>query len=107
MSEVPKTPVKDYVDHVLIDARRNLGSFKLKPILTALKEHPDGVDSLYFENMKYEGIDMSDLSDVDPFIKKSEAIVYRIENGKYQMISTAHKTALKTYTPGKSNPTAE
>ena len=105
MSEVPKTPLKDYVARILLDSRRNLGSFKLKPILKALKEHPEGVDSTNFENMKYEGIDMSDLSEVGPVMKKSDAIIYRIENGKYQLLSTAHKTALKTYTPGKSNPT--
>ena len=59
-----------------------------------------------------EGIDLSDqllvkhrfiinfIEDaVGSAMKRSNAIIYRIELGMYQLMSGAHKTALKTYTP--------
>ena len=47
----------------------------------------------------YEGIDMSNPAAVGSAMKTSNAIIYRIELRKYQLMSAAHKTALKTYTP--------
>ena len=96
---VHNIPIRDFVDAVLRDAHQDLLKFQLQPILQALKEHPDGISPGYFSNKKYEGIDLSDQDAVGSAMKRSNAIIYRIELGKYQLMSVAHKTALKTYTP--------
>jgi hypothetical protein len=74
-----------------------LVAFPYKPILKALKEHPEGVSPEFFENMKCEGVDMSNPKAVGISMKTSNAIIYRIECRKYVLMSTAHRTALKTY----------
>ena len=43
MSEIPKIPLHDFVEKVLGDADQDLVDFSLKPILSALKEHPEGI----------------------------------------------------------------
>ncbi len=91
--------LKDYVDAVLGGAHQDLLAFPLKPILKALKENPEGVSPDYFNNQEYKGIDMSNPGAVSSVMKTSNAIIYRIELRKYQLMSAAHKTALKTYTP--------
>ena len=91
--------LKDCVDAVLGGAHQDLLAFPLKPIFKALKENPEGVSPDYFNNQKYEGIDMSNPGAVSSVMKTSNAIIYRIELRKYQLMSAAHKTALKTYTP--------
>jgi hypothetical protein len=91
--------VEQFVKEVLDQARRELVDFPLKPILKALKEHPEGVIPEFFNNVKYEGVDLSNPQAVGYAMKRSNAIVYRIENGKYQLLSKAHETALKTYKP--------
>ena len=99
-----KMPLKDCLDLFLGRARKNLLAFQLQPILQALKEHPEGVSPEgvspeYFNKQKYEGIDLSNPAAVASATKSSNAIIYRIELNKYQLMSVAHKTALKTYTP--------
>ena len=96
---VHNIPIRDFVDTVLRDAYQDFVDFPLKPILKALKEHPEGVSPDYFKNQEYKGIDMSVPGAVGSAMKSSNAIIYRIELQKYQLMSTAHKTALKTYTP--------
>ena len=91
--------LKDYVDAVLGGAHQDLLAFPLQPILQALKEHPEGVSPDYFKKQEYKGIDMSNPGAVGSVMKTSNAIIYRIELRKYQLMSAAHKTALKTYTP--------
>jgi hypothetical protein len=95
----PHTLLKDCIDNILLDAYQNLVDFPLKPMLKALKEHPEGVSPDYFNNQKYDGVDMSSTSAMGPVMKSSIAIIYRIDLKKYQLMSTAHKTALKTYSP--------
>jgi hypothetical protein len=82
-------------------ARQELVAFQLKPILKALKEYPDGVDPSYFNNTSYKGIDLSVPAKVGDAMKQTNAIVYRIDLNPrlYQMQSTRHKTALKSYEP--------
>ncbi len=103
MSKIQKMSLNDYVKKVLSDADQDFVDFPLKPILSALKEHPEGVAPKYFNNQKYEGIDLSSPGAVAKAMKSSNAIIYRIELNKYQLMSTAHKTALKTYTPEITN----
>jgi len=91
--------VERFVNKKLSTARLELVAFPLKPILKALKEHPEGVNPEFFKNMKYEGVDLTNPQAVGYAMKRSNAIVYRIENQKYQLLSKAHETALQTYEP--------
>jgi hypothetical protein len=91
--------VERFVKEVLSKADLELAAFPLQPILKALKEHPEGVSPKFFNKMKYEGVDLTDPQAVGKAMKRSNAIVYRIENGKYQLLSKAHETALQTYKP--------
>jgi len=91
--------VERFVEKVLEEARTKLACFPLKPILKALKEHPEGVSPEFFNNMEYKGVDLSNPQAVGYAMKRYHAIVYRIENGKYQLLSKAHETALQTYEP--------
>ena len=99
MSEIPKIPLRDFVDAVLSDAYQDFVDFPLKPILKALKEHPEGISPDYFKNQEYKRIDMSVPGAVGSAMKTSNAIIYRIELQKYQLMSAAHRTKLKSYTP--------
>ncbi len=92
--------VKDYVRDVLFSAENDLVQFYHKPILEALKSHPDGVSPKYFNREMSEGVNLSVPQDVGIAMKASNAIVYRIESGKYMLMSTAHRTALKSYEHG-------
>ena len=99
MSEIPKIPLQEFVDAVLSDAQQDLLAFQLQPILKALKENPEGVSPDYFKKQEYKGIDMSVPGAVGSAMKSSNAIIYRIELQKYQLMSAAHRTKLKSYTP--------
>ena len=99
MSEIPKILLQEFVDAVLSDAQQDLLAFQLQPILKALKERPEGVSPDYFKKQEYKGIDMSNPAAVGSAMKSSNAIIYRIELQKYQLMSTAHRTKLKTYSP--------
>jgi hypothetical protein len=91
--------VEQFVKEVLDDADMDLLAFPLQPILKALKEHPEGVSPKFFNKVKYNGVDLSEPRAVGSAMKRSNAIVYRIENKKYQLLSKAHETALQTYEP--------
>ena len=91
--------IQDFVVMKLTGAKMNLVAFPHKAILKALKEHPEGVSPEYFNNMKNEGIDLSDPVAVGNAMKLSNAIMYRIEEQKYMIITRCHQTALKTYKP--------
>jgi len=91
--------VEEFVKEKLSTARLELSAFPLKPILKALKEHPEGVSPEFFNNMKYKGVDLSNPQAVGYAMNRSNAVVYRIENRKYQLLSKAHETALQTYEP--------
>jgi hypothetical protein len=93
--------LKEFVDNYISSAKRDLAAFSHQQILQALKENPDGVSPMYFNNMKNEGVNLSNPKKaVGKAMKDSpNAIVYRMELGVYSLMSTAHRTALKTYTP--------
>lgn len=103
MATVPEIETIDkYVEGILTTARQNLVKFPLKTILQALKDpaHVDGVAPKYFKNIKEKGIDLSNELEVGGVMKSfGNPIIFRKDLAKYQMISTAHKTALKTYDP--------
>ena len=79
--------VHDFVAMELAVAEDDLDQFPHKAILNALKEHPEGVDLEYFKHMASEGVDLSEPFGVDEAMKKSNALAYRIELGKYMIIS--------------------
>jgi hypothetical protein len=93
--------VKQFVDDVLGQAEIDLVAFPHQEILKALKKHPDGVSADYFRGQKSKGIRLNvpNLAPwgVGPAMRDTKAIVYRMELDQYQLISTAHKTALRTY----------
>ena len=91
--------VREYIDDLLAKARRDLIAFPHQAILQALKEHPEGVSPEYFNNQKSNGIDLSNPMAVGEAMKRSNAVIYRIELGLYTLMSIAHRTALSTYTP--------
>jgi hypothetical protein len=94
-----KKSINDFVAMQLAAARVDLARFPHKAILNALKEHPEGVNPEYFGNMKSEGVDLSEPFAVGEAMKKSNAIAYRIELGKYMIISHCHQVALRSYDP--------
>jgi len=91
--------VERFVKEKLRIAHMELAAFPLKPILKALKEHPEGVSPDFFNNVECKGVDLSNPQAVGYAMKRSNAIVYRIENQKYQLLSKAHETALQAYEP--------
>lgn len=91
--------LQTFVDEVLSTAYQDLLEFPLKKLLKALKEHPEGVSTDYFNNEKCEGINLSDPKSVGEKMKQRNCILYRIELKQYQLQSTAHKTAIKSYVP--------
>ena len=96
-----KCKTDGFIPTIIFDVERAaaLVELPLKPILKALDEHPEGVSPAYFKNQEYEGIDMPNPATLDLVMKRSNAIVYRIELGQYLLMSAAHKTTLKAYTP--------
>jgi hypothetical protein len=91
--------VDDFIAKELGRARQDLVAFQLKPILKALKEHPEGVSPEYFRNEKYEGIDLSNPVAVGAAMKGSNAMLYDMEARRYKLISQAHTVALRNYEP--------
>ncbi len=64
-----------------------------------LKEHPHGVAPKYFNTQEHKGVDLSNLQAVGASMKGSNTIVYRIELKLYTLMSTAHRTVIKSYDP--------
>ena len=91
--------LKEFVDDYISSARLNLLAFPHQQILQALKLFPDGVSPNYFVKQENKGVDLSDPEAVGVAMKRSNAIVYRIDLKVYSLMSTAHRTALKTYDP--------
>jgi hypothetical protein len=67
-----------------------------------LKKHPEGVPVKNFKGTKYNGVNLNDSMEVGAVMRArgpSNPLIYRKELLQYQLMSTAHKTALKTYEP--------
>ena len=96
---IEKKSIHDFVAMQLVKAEDDLVAFPHKAILKALKEHPEGIRPEYFNNMKSKGVDLSNPFAVGASMKESNAIAYRIELGKYVIISHCHQVALRSYNP--------
>ena len=92
-----KKSIHDFVAMQLVKAEDDLVAFPHKAILKALKEHPEGISPKYFKHMENDGVDLSEPFAVGEAMKKSNAIAYRIELGKYMIISHCHQVALRSY----------
>jgi hypothetical protein len=102
--------VDAFIKKQLDEAEQDLVAFALQPILKALKEQPDGVSPKYFKKEEYKGIDMSVPEAVGKAMQGSHAVLYDMKEGRYKLISHAHKVALRTYDPiihGKATKEAE
>ena len=88
-----------FVARKLRSATEKLVAFRLKPILRALKEHPEGVSAEYFKHAEFKGIDMSVPHKVGVEMKESNAIKYDMSKKVYLPLSRAHEVALRTYEP--------
>jgi len=95
----PTYSVEDYVTDVLGEANLQLLAFPHQLILKALKDQPEGVSPVYFNNRKDEGVNLSFPVAVGVAMKTVNTIVYRKELRKYMLMSTAHRTALESYEP--------
>jgi small-conductance mechanosensitive channel len=99
-----KIPLKECVELILSEACKDFQNFKLDPILLALKEHPEGIETKYFKGQEFKGVDLKSSSEVVKATFGSNAILCRFDTKTkmYQVMSTAHKTALKTYDPSSN-----
>ena len=88
-----------FIRSALEYAKKDLVAFLHKPILTALKKSPEGVSVELFGGVEHKGVPLSAPKDVAVAMKKVNVILYNFETKQYQLFSTAHKTALKTYDP--------
>lgn len=95
-----------FVGKILNDAKDELALFPFQSILKALKDLPNpdkGVAKRYFENLKEKDVELMNEIAVGIATKQKKdlknVILFRKDSSTYHLISTAHKTALKTYKP--------
>lgn len=67
------------IENMSISARGSLKAFELKPIIKALKKHPEGVAVEDFEGQLYNGISLAEPKKVGDAMKLRHSIVYRID----------------------------
>ncbi len=95
--------LEQFVNTILQNARNDLDKFPVKPILKALQTHPEGVSLDHFNGQPFEILSPHAVFSalrraVAGTVEKPQIIVvFRPELYKYQLLSTAHKTALKTF----------
>ena len=101
MYKVPlDVTLEQFVEEEMREARKDLQEFSHQPILDALKKHPDGVSLDAFLGVQDDGAKLWKPREVARAMVDSNAIVYRMETDQYQLMSTAHRTALlKTFKP--------
>lgn len=88
-----------FIEITLRGANIQLVEFQHQQILKALKDHPEGVTPVYFGKLKNEGVDLSNPTQVGVAMKEVNCIVFRMELGKYMMLSKAHEVELRDYNP--------
>jgi hypothetical protein len=93
--------VDEFIADRMQKSETALVAFPLKPILKALKEHPEGVRPKYFNNEKYEGADLSNPVEVGADMKASQSnvVYYDMKKKVYKLNSHALEVALRSYEP--------
>ncbi len=102
LKRMAKHPLDVCIKSILSSASQDLKAFELKPILKALKEYPEGVPAGDFDGQRYMGVNLADPKAVGDAMESRNAIVYRMDlipDMLYQMQSTKHRNALKSYEP--------
>jgi energy-coupling factor transporter ATP-binding protein EcfA2 len=94
-----RVPLQRALDEIVEDAWTDLNTFPYQSLLKALKEQPDGVSAKSLVGTIEENAKLWVTSDVASGMNRSNAVVYRHELKRYELMSTAHKTALKMFTP--------
>lgn len=89
----------EFIQNTLKRARGRLFAFPLKPILLALKEHPNGVSTSYFDGQRYNGVFLPNPREVTVELRKHDIVIYDLEHHMYRLASKDVETALKTYDP--------
>jgi len=92
-------PVDEHIAKVVDRAHGDLVAFIHTPIIAALKKSPGGVSTGHFAGVEHDGVLLCSPKDVEPAMKKNNAIVYDIEKRQYKLSSKAHQTAIATYDP--------
>jgi len=95
--------IDEIISKEIKTATRDINAFQLKPIIEALKVHPEGVSRLdfagqvctYKDGEKVKWAKLSFPKDVAPAMKECKAIIYHYPTGEYRPYSTAHANALK------------
>jgi hypothetical protein len=94
--------LEQYVERKMRQAGKELREFSHQPILEAFKKHPNqyGVSDEDFLGKQDDGVKLWKAREVAAAMLDSNAIVYRMDTGQYQLMSTAHRTMLlKTFKP--------
>jgi hypothetical protein len=94
-----RIPLQQALDGIVKKARADLGTFPYPSLLKTLKAHPDGVSRESLTGTIEENAKLWVPRNVATGLKGSNAVVYRHEQQRYELMSTAHKTALKMFTP--------
>ena len=81
--------------------RSALVAFSFQPILKALKEHPEGVPPGYFNNEKFEGVDLTNVDAVGASMKAAgtNAVFFDMKERVYKLNSRSLEVALRSYEP--------
>jgi len=93
--------VDEFIADEMRYASQSLAEFPFQHILKALKEHPEGVPPIYFNNEEYKGVDMTSLVAVKAAMKAAQTIVvfYDMKERVYKLNSHALEVALRSYEP--------
>ena len=92
-------PVAQIIEDAVLAARADLVDSTIKPILTALKATPDGVNISAFDGVKYEGVNLAKAKQVAVAMKETNCLIYHMPSKQYRLASRAHRTALMQYNP--------
>jgi hypothetical protein len=93
--------VDEFIADRMEDAEHDLVAFPFKPILKALKKHPEGVSPGYFNNGEFKGVDMSNPVAVGAAMKSAQTnvVFYNMKKRVYKLNSHALEVALRSYEP--------
>lgn len=85
--------IESILDVSFTESTADLGGFKHKKIIEALKKSPDGVKTKMFDGDVDDGVLLSQPKEVAVAMKMQEAILYHLPSREYRFSSKAHRTA--------------
>jgi hypothetical protein len=84
----------ELIEAILRSAENDLTGFTHQPILSKLKESPEGIRCVQFKGVKHEGVNLAEPREVAAAMKRRQAIFYHIPSGEYRLATRAHRTVL-------------